>query len=350
MKIIVLYEELAWYFVNCLNVLAQKYNCTIFVFCKKVNADAPFDFKYIHPNISIMDRNGFSEKQLLKKTSEIAADVIFICGWNYKPYLHLVKKGISQNFILGLDNQWNKTLRQVAGSIYFRLNLKRYIKNVFVPGHPQYKFARQIGFSEQHISKGAYCCDYSFFNNLFKINRTHKATTFPKRFVFVGRYASEKGIEDLWQAFSEIQKETNSDWELWCVGAGKISPVKNSSIKHFGFIQPDELSNVIKNTGVFVLPSTFEPWGVVVHEFAAAGFPLICSNKVGAAELFLKEGQNGFIFPAGNREALKACLLKFIKMDAEMLNAMSVCSSQISASITPEIWTDNFIKLSQNAN
>ena len=51
------------------------------------------------------------------------------------------------------------------------------------------------------------------------------------------------------------------------------------------FIQPENLEKV-KNAGCFVLPSLKDNWGVVVHEFAAAGLPLIISDGVGAKLLF----------------------------------------------------------------
>jgi glycosyltransferase involved in cell wall biosynthesis len=348
LKIIVLYEELAWYFVNCLNVLAENHACSITVFCKKTNPNAPFEFKYIHPRITIKNRGEFSTQQLLIETEQIKPNAIFLGGWIYKPYLAVIKAGLTTNCILGIDNQWTGSLKQLLGSLYFRITLKSFINNVFVPGKLQFMFAQKLGFSEKHIAIGAYCCDYSLFHKNYIENKQFKQNSFPKRFLFVGRYVKEKGITQLWEAFAEIQKETPNDWDLWCLGTGEIPAIKHPKIKHFGFKQPNELTNIIKNSGVFVLPSIFEPWGVVVHEYAAAGFPLLCSDKVGAIDTFLKEGINGFIFQAGNKEALKINLKKFIEMSQEELNLMSKYSAEISAVITPEIWADSFMKLYQN--
>ena len=33
---------------------------------------------------------------------------------------------------------------------------------------------------------------------------------------------------------------------------------------------------------VLILPSTYEPWGLVVNEAMAAGMPVLVSNEVGA--------------------------------------------------------------------
>lgn len=334
--------------MNCLNVLAKNHACSITVFCKKTNPNAPFEFKYVHPQISIKDRAEYTKEELLTVTSSLKPDIIFLGGWIYKPYLSVIKSGISKTCILGLDNQWLGNIKQLLGSLFFRMALKPYINKVFVPGNLQFMFAKKLGYPDKNISLGAYSCDYEMFHNYFEENKLLKQNLFPKRFLFVGRYVKEKGISDLWEAFKEIQEETPNDWELWCLGTGEILPMQHQKIKHFGFKQPNDLFEIIRNTGVFVLPSVFEPWGVVVHEYAAAGFPMICSDKVGAIDAFLKEGENGFVFPAGNKEALKINLRKFIDMSQEELNLMSEYSAKISSVITPEIWADTFIKFYKN--
>lgn len=54
------------------------------------------------------------------------------------------------------------------------------------------------------------------------------------------------------------------------------------------------MTNLMKQCGVFILPSRIEPWGVVVHEFSAAGFPLLLSDQVGSAESFWKMARMDF--------------------------------------------------------
>jgi glycosyltransferase involved in cell wall biosynthesis len=317
----------------------------VLVLCKKNNPIAPFEFNYISPRVTLKDRSEFSEKELLKLATSFKPTYIFLCGWVYKPYLSVVKKIESKACVLGIDNQWSGTLRQRLGAIYFRLSLKPYVKGIFVPGPKQALLAKKLGFSDQNISQGAYCCDFDFFYKNYLENKLVKAEMFPKRFLFVGRYASEKGITDLWESFIELEAENSSDWELWCLGKGNIEAVQHPKIKHFGFLQPEQMGNIIKNTGVFILPSTFEPWGVVVHEYGSAGFPMLCSDKVGAVDTFLEQDQNGFIFEAGNKAALKTNLKRFMEMSDERLNLMSEKSVTISERLTPQIWADNLMRL-----
>lgn len=97
--------------------------------------------------------------------------------------------------------------------------------------------------------------------------------------------------------------------------------------------------------GVFVMPSRFEPWGVVLHEFCTAGFPVICSDKVGAAEAFCKQNENGYIYPSENVNELKKCIKKISSLSDNELLAMGKKSRVLSMTITPELWAESLMKM-----
>ncbi len=78
-----------------------------------------------------------------------------------------------------------------------------------------------------------------------------------------------------------------------------------SSIRFAGFISPEQLPRYYDLCDVFVLPSEFEPWGLVVNEAMNAGKPVIVSDRVGAAADLVRNGHNGFVVPMGDIETLK---------------------------------------------
>jgi len=346
MHLIILYEELAWYFVNCINILAKNHHVHILVICRQPNAVAPFQFEYIHPNIKIMHREQMTDDVLLEECKKFKPSLIYAGGWSHSPYISLLKKLKPKSSVIGFDNQWSGSLKQRLGAVYFRLFLKPLFKFAFVPGSRQHLFAQKLGFKSTSIMHGAYCCDYDFFSATYQFNKAAKKENFPKRFLFAGRYTRDKGVDILWEVFIELQKEHPNDWELWCLGKGDLSPISHEKIKHFGFIQGNAAADIIKNTGVFILPSLFEPWGVVVHEYACAGFPLICSDKVGAITAFLEEGANGFIVKAGDKALLKQKMKDMMNMPREKLNLMSEKSVELASKITPETWARNLMKSS----
>jgi glycosyltransferase involved in cell wall biosynthesis len=247
--------------------------------------------------------------------------------------------------VIGFDNQYSGSLKQRLGAIYFKLMLRPYFKGAFVPGQKQRTFAQMLGFDDKHIALHVYCCDHELYSSYYESSKTQKQINFPKRLIFVGRYVHQKGIDTLWESFIELQNDQASEWELWCLGKGPLQPVSHPKIKHLGFIQPKDLLPTIQQTGVFVLPSSFEPWGVAVHEFAAAGFPIISTPNVGATEVFVNEGKNGFLAEPENKTSLKNALKKILSLADKDLLKMGEESVSLGKKITPEIWKQSLLKL-----
>jgi glycosyltransferase involved in cell wall biosynthesis len=343
MTLVILYEEIAGYFISCLNHFAAHNEVDIHLFQKKPNAVAPFELK-LHSKIKLYNREDYDQIALTNLINDIEPTAIFSGGWSYKPYLNICSSyNNSIPVCVGFDNQWNGNLKQRLVSLFGKSFIKKHFNSCFVPGEKQKTFAEKLGFKSDQISLNAYCCDHNLFSELYQTYKLTETNDLPKRLLYVGRYASEKGIETLWQAFTEI--ESSYDWELWCVGKGDITPISHPKIKHLGFIQPHEMDQIIENTSVMVLPSSFEPWGVVIHEYATAGYPLICSKEVGASELFIEEGINGFLFDSGNVDQLKFNLKKIFELDTPSLLEMSKNSHSISKKITNEIWSQTFFKV-----
>ncbi len=344
--ILFLYTEIAEYFLACVEELCSEgYSVHIVRF--PVNKEAPFKFREIE-NLKMYERNTFSEQELIQLSQNINPDLLIVSGWIDKTYLKIAKIMRPKiPTVISIDNHWNGTIKQQVAQIFGRAFLKNKFQYAWVPGSPQKKYAQKLGFDQAHIFTGYYSADYSLYNSFFEENLETKKKYFPKQFLFVGRYIRQKGIFDLWNAFIEIQSEYPNSWKLVCVGTGDLfeERIQHPAIKHLGFLQPTELREVIQETGVFVLPSHFEPWGVVVHEFAAAGFPLICSDAVGASEVFVKQGINSFIYKAGNKDELKKSFLKIIQMSESQLIEMSHKSNEFSAAISPKTWTANVKKI-----
>lgn len=78
------------------------------------------------------------------------------------------------------------------------------------------------------------------------------------------------------------------------------SDVAPGRVKFLGFRNQSELPALYDLCDVLVLPSCFEPWGLVVNEVMNAGKTVIVSDQVGSGPDLVREGQNGSIFPAGD--------------------------------------------------
>lgn len=346
MKILILYSEIASYTITCLKSLLEKnVDIEVHLFRWPVNKEAPFQFSF-PDKVKVYERSEYTDLKLVNKVVEISPSLIVCSGWMDKGYLKVAKKYFGKiPTVLTLDNHWRGDVKQRLAALISPFYLKNRFSHVWVPGESQFQFARKLGYPSTKIKKGFYSADVDLFNKYYKNSKSIKEEQFPKVILYVGRYVRHKGIFDLWNAFIELQKEFPNEWELWCVGTGEEydNRVVHEQIKHFGFIQPENFEEIIQKSGVYILPSHFEPWGVSLHEFVAAGFPVLCSEKVGASEKFLKNGQNGFQFEAGNIVSIKNSLMKIINSSENELIDMQKKSIELSSQITPKKWAETLI-------
>ncbi len=130
----------------------------------------------------------------------------------------------------------------------------------------------------------------------------------PERYVlFAGRLVEDKGILDLIEALRLL----GPDGPLAIVaGEGPLEPeVRAAAGVHYaGFLQPDRLIELFALADWAVVPSRYEPWGVVVNEALACGCPVIVSDVVGARTDLVEDGVNGRVVPVGSPADLAAAL------------------------------------------
>jgi glycosyltransferase involved in cell wall biosynthesis len=334
-RILVLYKELAGYFIACLDELCEQHNVQADVVAYPVNADAPFHFKHSE-RIQLIARDTITDGQIEQMIARNSYNLIFTGGWFDKGYLKAIRQR-NCPALLGFDNAWSGSFKQQLSTVYGRFFLKPLFEYAFVPGSAQATFARKLGFTEKHIISGAYSCDVSRFSQV-QFNQQTK-----NRLIYAGRYSPEKFVLPLFNEFHNLAETSFPTWELHCIGTGPqwSERLESPHIMHHGFMQPDALLEFMQTGNAFVLPSTFEPWGVVVHEFAAAGYPLVLSDAVGASEAFLQHGKNGYGFQANNMEALREALANIMSLSAHQLQEMGSTSRLLAQRITPQTWADS---------
>ena len=98
-------------------------------------------------------------------------------------------------------------------------------------------------------------------------------------------------------------------------------------VRLLGFINQSQLPSVYRGADLFVLPSLYEPFGLVVNEAMLCGCPVAVSDRVGAKYDLVREGENGYIFPTGNVDAL-AAIFRDILPDPGKRERMGEAASQ----------------------
>ena len=109
--------------------------------------------------------------------------------------------------------------------------------------------------------------------------------------------------------------------------------MNGNDIRFLGFKNQSELPALYDLCDVFVLPSTFEPWGSVVNEVMNAAKPVIVSDRVGAAPDLVGEGVNGYIYPHGDVSSLASKLktvLELPQKERDCMDRRALSGSAIS--------------------
>ncbi len=346
-KVLFLYTELAPYFLACVERLVKDYEVEVHIVRWPVNKEAPFELKFPE-HVHVYERDAYDELPLFRLVNGINPDIVFASGWVDKGYLKICRAmhKAGKPTVMCSDTAWRGSLRQWAAVSTSRFWLRRTFSHAWVTGDSQALYAEYLGFPVINIKRGFYSADVDRFAPLAGEFERAKAAKFPHRFLCVSRYIPTKGHQTLCDAFSELCEAGDAgDWELWFIGTGELHDHVKASvhgahkrIRHIGFVQADEMATYLEQTGVFILASTYEPWGVVVHEHATAGFPLLLSDAVGAADRFLKEGHNGMRFTAGDKRSLKETFRKLIAKSDDELRSMGYVSAELGRKWSPKEW------------
>jgi glycosyltransferase involved in cell wall biosynthesis len=162
-----------------------------------------------------------------------------------------------------------------------------------------------------------------------------------ENFIFIGRLVSNKGIEDLIAAYKDYRSSISEPWNLIIAGKGELKHICENceGVELKDFVQPKDLPKLLSEASCFVLPSHFEPWGVVIHEAVIVGLPVICSCACGASTMFVRDGQNGYIVHP-DRRSLTAAMKKMSAKTENQLEQMSAISRDLGLLWTSQKWAD----------
>ncbi|MBM1154261.1 glycosyltransferase family 4 protein [archaeon] len=123
--------------------------------------------------------------------------------------------------------------------------------------------------------------------------------------LFVGRLVHQKGVEYLVRAFPKILRENPDAW-LVIVGDGPLRSRLEDlskelqishSVRFTGFIPDELLAGLLHAAAVLVVPSVYEPFGIVALEGMAAGTPVVVSKVGGLAEIVEHEQSGLWVYP-----------------------------------------------------
>ena len=246
-----------------------------------------------------------------------APDIVFSVGWHNA----LCREAAGRNWPLRtrkvccVDMPWEWRVRKIVA----RFALHRYLKQfnaAFVNGKCAASYARWLGFNTSRIHTGLIGTNIKRFGE-------HKGGG---GFLYVGRDVPEKGTDVLKNAHN-LYKAHGGAWPLKIVGG----------------ISPNALGDIYAQADCFVLASRWEPWGVVLVEAAAAGLPIICTDKCGAR--FEVVRSNGLVVKSRDAEALAVAMHRIEDMPQSARLAMGAKGKSLAQPYSCQSWADRVVDI-----
>lgn len=299
-RVAVLWEYLAGYIQAGLRGLAALDGAEVLVVQRSREPNAEYA-RELGRSCQVIDLTAAPRIDLTARIRAFAPDVTLITT-NKDVRYHAVARDNHQQ---GRITVWGSEIpprawwRDSYGMIRGRLGSLRHYEAALVAGRTSHAYARRVGFPEDRIFHGLLTCDTDLFRPVgLARHRPPPGAAWPRVFLFVGQFIPRKGLDVLLEAYRRYRATAPHPWELWCAGAGPLRDrlAGQPGVRVLDFLPPEDCARLMGQAGAFVLPSRIDHWGVVIHEAASAGLPVIASTTSYASADLVEDGRNGYTF------------------------------------------------------
>lgn len=127
----------------------------------------------------------------------------------------------------------------------------------------------------------------------------------------IGQFIYRKGMDIIMKACKDLSFPCN----VYFVGGEPTEEYKRlqneyglNNLHFIPFADKETIKKYYKAADVFVLATREDTWGLVIPEAMSSGVPVISTDACVAALCLVKNGENGFVIPSEDSDALKARL------------------------------------------
>ena len=325
-KVLLLHNIPAPYRLPLFEQVAKKVDLQVF-FCKKSHKRRLWETDFSKYNFKRKILKNFSLRpfvfnftlpwELLKNKSDIylvgenGFETMFSIFWVF-----LVSKIYKKPLIIWsgkFETEW--TRQQLKGiRKYAELVLSLYRKflyhnaSAFIAYSTKAKeYLVKRGVSEKKIFIGGQVMPEEL---LQEVNISKQDTEYKDKTVIltISYLSKRKGIDYLIEAFKELNFKNTV---LIIGGTGeeernlKLLAGNNPNIYFVGYVDGFEKFRLYSIADIFVLPTLYDPWGLVVNEAMYFGLPIIVTDAAGCSEM-IKD--NGLVVPPADREGLREAI------------------------------------------
>jgi poly(glycerol-phosphate) alpha-glucosyltransferase len=192
-----------------------------------------------------------------------------------------------------------------------------------------------------------YLCDLAPFHALTPPSPTEG----PLRILFCGQMIPRKGVDLLLHAFARLIAAGRDarlvlvGWEAELPGMlAELPTAAKAAIEYAGFQPPEALPALFGRSHLFILPSRYDGWGVVVNQAVGAGLPVIVTRSVGASHDLVVDGENGLVIETGSADAIHHALCHYLD-HPERIRKAGQASRERSLAYTPQAGAARWVEI-----
>ncbi|MFQ5795733.1 MAG: glycosyltransferase [Candidatus Bipolaricaulia bacterium] len=190
-------------------------------------------------------------------------------------------------------------------------------------------FMAEIGLDPERITTVRYGLDpspYARLNDRAPIRKEFGIEPETSLVGTIARLTEQKGLLHLIRAFANVLKQAPASW-LLIVGRGELETEMKRLTREleieehviFAGFRTD-IPAILAEFDLFVLPSLWEGFGLVLLEAMAANLPIVATAVTAIPEV-VTDGETGILVPPGDVPALSDAMLKLIQ-DRDLARAM----------------------------
>lgn len=155
----------------------------------------------------------------------------------------------------------------------------------------------------------------------------------PLRLLYLGRIEDNaKGV--FW--LPDILRQLKCDYHLTVAGDGPdLSELRQrfghmgEKVSFKGYVAPSDVSSLVSQHDLLVMPSRFEGFGLTLIEAMSQGCPAVVSRIAGVTDLIVTEGEDGFLFPVGDVRRAAAHIETFAQNKALRLKMANAAAKKV---------------------
>ncbi|MCH6257387.1 glycosyltransferase family 4 protein [Puniceicoccaceae bacterium K14] len=276
---------------------------------------------------------GLDNPQIVEVVSNWQPDTLLMFGYNYATHIRL----IFSPRLRGITFWFRGDSHELCPSTGWRTRIRRYLRvmlfyrfhRFLAVGAANCDYFEKSGVDKRKIALVSHCIDNARFRSK-QVDLEAEAMSWKQELgipegavviLFAGKFEEKKRPSDLLKSFVIVKDRLmrrggncKRNFVLLFVGSGKLeASLKEEAGTGLGedvffapFQNQSRMPLVYAMGALFVLPSygRGETWGLAVNEAMNLGKPVIVSSHVGCSMDLIVDGRTGWVFEAGNLEAL----------------------------------------------